>query len=722
MSDIIVKFKPVGHEKLQRAVTKLKTETDKATKSGSLFGTRNKRNAQSMGNFGNTLSTARSKLLLWNFAMGAAIKVMTGLAKQAAKLESLRKGFDNLTGSAFKSNKMMTSLKIATNGTMSEMDLMTQANAAMTLGITSSSEDMAEMFDMSQRLGRALGVDTVKSIEALIVGLGRQSVKRLDDIGIVVKSNEAYQKHAAILEKTASQLTDTEKRQAFFNAALESARKKMKNLGPEVASSQDAFDQFSVSISEMGIEIGEFVLPHISGAMDKITEFMRGFTETDLERTVRMLTAAGMSMKEMQPLVEAMAIDQTQTAIADLDEKANANLKSLMTGFAKTNLSFSDFTKLFGGNITSIMIGFKNLSSGVRTFSTASQFLARALADAGSAEFFNEGQIDLGKVNIDVLKEHLTATLNQIDNTGKLTGKQKEANEVVMEYAEFIKNLIVTTKMYQLNQEALNNITDEGNKLVGDQTKMLSITTSAINDKNSKSKNETILLKEKNDILKQNLESLKALKFEDTPEGREKLTAAQKKYNQTLIAQQNIEAKLASITEAKWKAVGSVFSQLGDLVGKDKKNAVAGARLAQIGAVIDTLAGANKAFKQGGVLGFATGASIMVAGYARVAQIEQSLAEMQSVPIGQYAEGGYVGGRPHSQGGTMIEAERGEFVMSRNAVESIGLETLSQLNEGGGGSVNVTVTGNVMTQDFVEGELAESIKEAVRRGSDFGIS
>ncbi len=90
--------------------------------------------------------------------------------------------------------------------------------------------------------------------------------------------------------------------------------------------------------------------------------------------------------------------------------------------------------------------------------------------------------------------------------------------------------------------------------------------------------------------------------------------------------------------------------------------------------------------------------------------------------VGKFEQGGYVGGRPHSQGGTIIEAERGEFVMSRNAVESIGLETLSMMNEGGGGSVNVTVTGNVMTQDFVEGELAESIKEAVRRGSDFGIS
>ena len=31
------------------------------------------------------------------------------------------------------------------------------------------------------------------------------------------------------------------------------------------------------------------------------------------------------------------------------------------------------------------------------------------------------------------------------------------------------------------------------------------------------------------------------------------------------------------------------------------------------------------------------------------------------------------------------------------------------------------MTGNVLTQDYVEGELAESIKEAVRRGSDFGM-
>lgn len=87
-------------------------------------------------------------------------------------------------------------------------------------------------------------------------------------------------------------------------------------------------------------------------------------------------------------------------------------------------------------------------------------------------------------------------------------------------------------------------------------------------------------------------------------------------------------------------------------------------------------------------------------------------------------EGGYIGGRSHSTGGTIIEAEKGEFVMRKSAVESIGLEALNRMNNTGntGQAINVNVSGNVLTQDFVEGELADAIKEAVRRGGDFGMS
>ena len=88
----------------------------------------------------------------------------------------------------------------------------------------------------------------------------------------------------------------------------------------------------------------------------------------------------------------------------------------------------------------------------------------------------------------------------------------------------------------------------------------------------------------------------------------------------------------------------------------------------------------------------------------------------------KFERGGMVGGRRHSQGGTMIEAERGEFVMSRSAVESVGLETMNRINEGGGAGISISFSGNVMSDEFIESEAIPKIKEAIRRGADIGVS
>ena len=65
--------------------------------------------------------------------------------------------------------------------------------------------------------------------------------------------------------------------------------------------------------------------------------------------------------------------------------------------------------------------------------------------------------------------------------------------------------------------------------------------------------------------------------------------------------------------------------------------------------------------------------------------------------------------------------KQGEFVMNRNATEAIGLENLNRMNQGGGGAVNVTFTGNITSQDFIENEAIPQIKEAIRRGADIGV-
>ena len=61
--------------------------------------------------------------------------------------------------------------------------------------------------------------------------------------------------------------------------------------------------------------------------------------------------------------------------------------------------------------------------------------------------------------------------------------------------------------------------------------------------------------------------------------------------------------------------------------------------------------------------------------------------------------------------------------MSRTAVNAVGVEAMNRINQGqGAGNVNISFTGNVMSQDFIEDEAIPMIKEAIRRGADIGVS
>ena len=66
-----------------------------------------------------------------------------------------------------------------------------------------------------------------------------------------------------------------------------------------------------------------------------------------------------------------------------------------------------------------------------------------------------------------------------------------------------------------------------------------------------------------------------------------------------------------------------------------------------------------------------------------------------------------------------MEAERGEFVMSRNAVQSIGVETLNQMNASGamGNNISVNITGGVVDESYVNNELIPALNKATSLGN-----
>ena len=96
--------------------------------------------------------------------------------------------------------------------------------------------------------------------------------------------------------------------------------------------------------------------------------------------------------------------------------------------------------------------------------------------------------------------------------------------------------------------------------------------------------------------------------------------------------------------------------------------------------------------------------------------IQAGVVLSQQMPEYQY--GGLIGGNSHAQGGTPLIAEQGEYIVNRDAVESLGVDTMDAINAGVGSGMVINITGNLLTDDFVEDVLIEKIQDAVYRGGE----
>ena len=694
MSDIIVKFKPSGHRKLIKAINMLQVASGKSTKATKLQTKAGNGLLKTNRLLDSSFATMRSHMLLFNFAMSLGVRQLAKFGKESAKLDSVNRAFVTMTGGTRLAASGMDKLRKATNNTMSDFDLFRQANSSMLLGITDNTSEMAEMFDMSQRLGRALGNDTVQSVEALIFGLGRMSVKRLDDIGIIVKANQAYRDYAAANNTIVSKLTDTQKRQAFFNAALESGRQKLSTMGPEVLTHQDRIDKLTASYNNLGTRIGSVVNDSMIPLIETMVKFNDSIDTGTIKEIKNVILSLAGTMAILWARTKAVKIGLaafakivTATKVAAVASIGGITM-ALRTFFAVLAAGTGG-TLLLAGGIASLIYSYlnwnteqekvnKNLGTTITKTSTLQEELDNLILAGPEMGSMLMGSMDEMKTFMDSYAAKIAFVKQKIKETREETEKNAAIEELDSANKESLIAAYTATKEAQIALIQTTIDYAEARKLDGEL----------------------------------NAEELKGL---------EALIAKKEKLND--IDRVAADAKLKA-----QNAVGNAFKGIGVMV---KANAKEMAAIEVTMSLINAYGSFLKTMNSPAMLINPTATTVMAyanlaAGIASSVVIAQQASKLGAGGGGgapQFEQGGYVGGNRHSQGGTMIEAERGEFVMSRNAVESIGTETLNQMNQGGGGgNINVSVTGNVLTQDFVEGELAEAIKEAVRRGSDFGLS
>ncbi|NIS28322.1 hypothetical protein GWN75_31980, partial [candidate division KSB1 bacterium] len=110
-------------------------------------------------------------------------------------------------------------------------------------------------------LGKAVGRTAVEAFNDLAIGIGRQSRLILDNLGVIVRAEEAYENYAKSVGKAVGELTQQEQREAFRVAALESVRKKVASLGEDTLSSSEKFAQFNVELKEAWATISKELQP-----------------------------------------------------------------------------------------------------------------------------------------------------------------------------------------------------------------------------------------------------------------------------------------------------------------------------------------------------------------------------------------------------------------------------------------------------------------------------
>jgi len=553
-------------------------------------------------------------MLLFNFAMALGVRQLGRFAVQASKIESMGRAFNTLIGSTEGSRSSLEKLKNATNDTMSEFDLFQQANNAMVLGVSKNSDEMAEMFDIAQRLGRALGRDTASSVESLVTGIGRQSRLMLDNIGIIVKADEAYESYAKQLGINVEQLTDAEKKQAFLQATMESARAKVKTLGAETLTTQDVYDKLSSASSDLASATGNVLAPLMTTMSSVFTSLAKSATSY-----FNSITIARKPINEFTSNEEAMVI--------------------LLARRVKAQKAVDSFER------------------------------------RSSKEKMNALQIQKNNKEklAEIDKKILELNLGNMEAIRDATKIQEDKNSVDGE--------AITKGLYrkEIAQQELDILKNKNEALLGGMS---------IQEELSLIEDQRIL-----NQLNKNDGSITEQEF--------------RKKNLELIGQEiTLEHRLS---QAKIKTVTDTLGALSQLAQSNKKTFELGKSLALAQAIIDTYGAGNKVLNS--KLPFPTNviamAGVIATGWSNVNKINAQ----------KFETGGLVGGNRHFQGGTMIEAEQGEFVMSRNAVESIGLENLAEMNQGGGAGVTINIQGNMIgNQEFVRDTLIPEIDKTINGG------
>ena len=183
-------------------------------------------------------------------------------------------------------------------------------------------------------------------------------------------------------------------------------------------------------------------------------------------------------------------------------------------------------------------------------------------------------------------------------------------------------------------------------------------------------------------------------------------TEAERDAIEEIFAKKKQQRKRQEINDTM-ASVSSLASMAAEANTKFAGSEKASARLKQIAAVANAYMAASDTFMSfgGWPLGVIPAGIALSTGLAQAKEIEKSIGQMKTAATGM--------DEIVDQPTTILAGEAGPEQVSITPLEG---PNVAGPGSGGGENITVKIEGNVMTQEFVENELADAIKSAMRKG------
>jgi hypothetical protein len=389
-------------QKIAQGAEKAAKSTNKATNASAQY------NKQQKGVIGATsnstkafskMTTGISSGLVPAYATLAAnvfaLTALFGALSRAASLRLLEEGLVRV-GNAAGANLSVVSqkLKEITGNAISTESSMRSVALATSAGF--STKQLKDLTKVARGASIALGRDMSDAMDRLVRGTAKLEPEILDELGIMVRLDDATAEYAITLNKSVKDLTQYERRMAFLTATNDQGLKKFGELAESV--SVNPYDKLAASFKNLS----NIMINILNYAIEPLVNIL---SSNPMALLGAVTLFAGTLVSQIVPAITASA--KAAQAMASGASKAAAALA------AKTTAAFRNSAKA----VSSFKFAPASLStfeSQLRKGQASAAGLKDAIAKLSATEIRRQKNLDAGALKNKAQKETEIAQIRQL--------------------------------------------------------------------------------------------------------------------------------------------------------------------------------------------------------------------------------------------------------------------------------------------------------------------